>query len=189
MLLNINMNITLLFPNTDTMSGVDQTHSWKVRTLKLCLSSLGWQTYYCFLVMTFQFTHKIHTTSPKSFQAREHALLPVSESEGKTSSTLIYHSCHWILWLRILPFLQKGLEPPADTGTGILSTLRRRAGLSGSWQPRAAAQASTYSPSPNCKPQWITVNSPKAHSWRAGSSSFFSERMGRTSSFSYHFIG
>lgn len=33
--------------------------------------------------MTFQFTHKNYTTSPKSFQAQEHAFLTVLESEGK----------------------------------------------------------------------------------------------------------
>lgn len=35
--------ISLLFSNTDMTSGVEQTHSWKVRTLKLCVPSLGWK--------------------------------------------------------------------------------------------------------------------------------------------------
>lgn len=34
--------------------------------------------------MTFQFTHKNYTTSPKSFQAQERTFLSVLESEGRT---------------------------------------------------------------------------------------------------------
>lgn len=97
--------------------------------------------------MTFQFTHKNYTTSPKSFQAREHALLPVSESEGETLFlhkfiTAATDSCDL---LRILPFLQKGLEPPADTSAGTPCPL---GGEELAWQDgsqrRAAAQASTH---------------------------------------------
>lgn len=58
--------------------------------------------------MTFQFTHKNYTTSPKSFQAQEHAFFPVLESEGKTLfSVLTYHRHHQIQW-----FVKNTAIPP-----------------------------------------------------------------------------
>lgn len=95
--------------------------------------------------MTFQFTHKNYITSPKTFQAREHALLPVPESEDKTLFlhkfiTVATESCDL---LTILPFLQKGLEPPAGAGTPCPRRGEELAWPDGS-KGRAAAQASTH---------------------------------------------
>lgn len=131
--------------------------------------------------MTFQFTHKNYTTSPKSFQAWEHALLPVSESEGKTLflHRFITAAAESSDLLGILPFLQKGPEPPADTGTGMPCPLggEELAWLDGSKRRLCVSSvprpAHTTIHTKLCKPERTTVNSPKAHSWRAGRSSFF----------------
>lgn len=151
--------ITLLFSNTDTMSGVEQTHSWKVRTLKLCVPSLGWQTCCCFLA-TFQFTHKSYTTSPENFQAQEHALLPVSESEGKTLFLHKFITLNPVTYWGFCLSSKKGLSQQQTQGCPV--HLDRGAGLAG-WQH-------TQPFTKLCKPEPTAMNSPKPHSWRAGSS-------------------